>query len=113
MIVLNNYFQRYSERENVVTDNTMRLLKMLQDFGLNLKTTTKQDDLDEQISLYMDKLKQINISIDAKKQKMIQLKKLILEYEKQVEEELKQQRELNKLSQRAEELEYILNKGKK
>lgn len=105
----------YQEFVMQIEDRKMQfeILKMLQDFGLNLKTTTKQDDLDEQISLYMDKLEQINISIDAKKQKMIELKKLILEYEKQVEEELKQQRELNKLSQRAEELEYILNKGKK
>ena len=35
MEILNNYFQRYSERENVVTDNTMRLLNLLREYNIN------------------------------------------------------------------------------
>ena len=36
MEILNNYFQRYSEKENVVTDNTMRLLGLLKEYNIKL-----------------------------------------------------------------------------
>lgn len=35
MEVLNNYFQRYTQKENVITDNTMRLFKLLQTNNIN------------------------------------------------------------------------------
>lgn len=34
MEILNNYFQRYSSKENVVTDNTMRLLNLLREHNI-------------------------------------------------------------------------------
>jgi len=61
MIVLNNYFQRYSERENVVTDNTMRLLKMLQDYKVSY-----YNNFLSRIGAIEDKSLDINIVVQEK-----------------------------------------------
>lgn len=100
-----NYQDFVMQIEN--KDMIEEIVNLLKDLGLSFIDVDKTDEMGDKIIALLSKLGDIKVSNSLKQQKLMQYRKMILEYQMQVTRQADLESSIDRMSKSATELRYI------